>query len=64
MGRASRCFCSACPHGNLDRLRAKEPIRFDGTPFGFPGDVVIMAGETEESIALEIANPSTKMFRI
>lgn len=36
---------------NLDRLRNGEPIGFDGTPYGIPMDVVIMAGETEQKLA-------------
>ena len=34
-------------HGNLDRLRANDPIQFDGAPYGFDGNIVIFAGKDE-----------------
>lgn len=40
-------------HGNLDRLRAGRPIRIDLTELGLGGDIVIFAGETEESMKAE-----------
>lgn len=34
-------------HGNLDRLRAGEPIQFDGAPYGYEGNIVIFSGKDE-----------------
>jgi hypothetical protein len=31
-----------------------KPIKFDGRPFGYPGDIGIMFGETEEAIVAEL----------
>jgi len=39
---------------NLQRLQEGKPIKFAGEPFGFAGEVVIVWGETEEAIALEL----------
>lgn len=38
-------------HGNLDRLREGQPIKFDGHNYGFEGEVIIFAGETEATMA-------------
>jgi hypothetical protein len=35
---------------NVERLKAGDPIKFDGRPLGFPGDVGIVYGETELAI--------------
>lgn len=51
-------------HGNLDRLRAGEPIKFDGTPYGFAGDVLIFAGETEISMARKLGMGTDPDIRI
>lgn len=50
---------------NLDRLRAGEPIRFDGTPYGFTGDVLIFAGTDEATMAADMGlgtNPVLKIY--
>jgi hypothetical protein len=39
---------------NVEKLKQGKPIKFDGRSFGFPGDVIIVYGETEEAIAKEI----------
>lgn len=39
---------------NVIRLMGGLPIKFDGRPFGFPGDVGIVFGETEDAIAKEL----------
>ncbi|HZN77976.1 MAG TPA: hypothetical protein VFC00_40715 [Micromonosporaceae bacterium] len=39
---------------NVTRLMAGEPIRFDGAPYGFDGQVVIVGGRTEEAIVAEL----------
>lgn len=40
---------------NWRRLRANQPILFDGAPFGFDGTVTIMAGADEGSIRAVLA---------
>ena len=42
--------------GNLDRLRAGDPTQFDGTPYGYPGTIVIFAGRNEATMAAIIRN--------
>lgn len=43
-------------HGNLERLKDNQPIRFKGEDVGLPGqDVLIFAGKTEESMAADMA---------
>lgn len=44
---------------NLDRLRAGDPIEFDGAPYGYPGSVLIFAGRDEAVMAsmIERENP-------
>lgn len=38
-------------HKNLERLKAGDPIRFDGKEINFPGiTFLIVAGKTEEVI--------------
>jgi hypothetical protein len=39
---------------NVDRLTQGMPIKFDGRPFGFAGDVGIVFGETEDAIAEQL----------
>jgi hypothetical protein len=39
---------------NLKALQGDEPIVFDGTPYGYPGKIVIFAGPTEASMARKI----------
>lgn len=39
---------------NIQRLKKGQPIRFDGRPMGFPGDVGIVYGETELAILHEL----------
>jgi hypothetical protein len=46
-------------HENLDRLRDGSPIAFDGTPYGVPMEIVIVAGETEKEIAEGLIGPET-----
>lgn len=48
-------------HKNLDRLREGRPIQFDGTPYGFPGDVVILADVDEQTLAEKLVGPDTKV---
>lgn len=40
---------------NVTRLMAGEPILFDGTPYGFDGNIVICGGRTEADIVAELA---------
>lgn len=49
-------------HGNLDRLRAGEPIQFDGAPYGYPGTIFIFAGKDEFAMGALIQgeNPGVK----
>ena len=35
---------------NLQKLQAGLPIAFDGKPFGYDGEVIIVWGETEQAI--------------
>ena len=44
---------------NLDRLRAGQPVRFPGETYGFSGEILIFAGETEATMtaALQEGNP-------
>jgi hypothetical protein len=53
-GEGRRVAIFGLSHENLARLVADEPIRFDATEFGFPGDVVILAGKTEDDIAKQL----------
>jgi len=39
---------------NVERLQEGKPIHFDGRRFGYPGDIAIVYGETEDSIAAEL----------
>jgi hypothetical protein len=51
---------------NLDRLRAAPVdtyIKIDGRQLGLDIDVLVFSGETEEKMALEMAQPDTKVFR-
>lgn len=42
-------------HGNLTRLKAGQPIAFDGAEVGVPGvEIMIFSGETEQAMAREI----------
>ncbi len=43
---------------NLERLKANEPILFDGRPFGFSGNIGIVYGETEEAITRDLLRAS------
>lgn len=42
-------------HINLDRLKQGQPIKIDGAAIELPIDLVIFAGETEQSMARELA---------
>ena len=44
-------FLIGLSFANLDRLRADQPIKFDGRDFGFDGDILIFAGATEAAMA-------------
>lgn len=44
-------------HENLARLVADEPILFDATTLGFDGNVLIVAGKTEDDIAASLPTP-------
>lgn len=48
--------------GNIERLMDDQPIRFDGTPYGFQGEIMIVAGKDERAIAQRIAGPETKVI--
>ena len=39
---------------NIEKLKENRPIVFDGRPFGFQSDVIIVWGTTEEAIAREL----------
>ncbi len=42
-------------HGNLDRLKKGEPIRFKGEDVGLDDvDILIFSGKTEESMAKQM----------
>jgi len=57
--RDKRAFLIGLSHGNLDRLREDKPIVIDGSQIGLGFDVLIFAGETEESMAQQLmANSS------
>jgi hypothetical protein len=40
--------------GNVRKLKDGMPIIFDGSPFGWPADVLILYGETEADIAKQL----------
>ena len=43
-------------HMNLERLKAEQPIAFRGETVGLPGiEILIFAGETEQSMARDMA---------
>jgi hypothetical protein len=44
---------------NLKRLREDKPITIWREEMGIPFDIVIFAGETEETMAEAVANPDT-----
>jgi hypothetical protein len=48
---------------NLTRLRAGDPIRFDGRPYGYDGEIYIFAGRDEVTMARMIVanNPDVKL---
>lgn len=50
---------------NLDRLKADQPIAFHGDTVGLPGlEIMIFAGETEQSMARDLAEfvgPNTRV---
>lgn len=50
---------------NLDRLKADQPIAFRGDTVGLPGlEIMIFAGETEQSMARDLAEfvgPNTRV---
>jgi hypothetical protein len=43
---------------NVEKLKQGMPIRFDGRPYGYPGNIVIVYGETEVTIAQDLFNAS------
>ena len=47
---------------NLEELRRERPIIFDAKPYGFDGEIMIFAGETEQTMAdlLLGASPEVK----
>jgi hypothetical protein len=49
---------------NLDRLKADQPIAFKGDTVGLPGlEIMIFAGETEQSMARDLSEfvgPNTR----
>lgn len=49
-------------HGNLDRLRAGEPIKFDGALYGYPGTILIFSGKDEVAMgeSLQVRDPDVK----
>lgn len=52
-------------HLNLERLKAEQPIAFRGDTVGLPGiEILIFAGETEQSMARDMAEfvgPNTRV---
>lgn len=42
--------------GNIERLQAGQPIKFDMADVGIVGECVIVAGETAESIAADLGS--------
>jgi hypothetical protein len=54
-GKPMRLVVLGLSHGNLDRLRAGSPIRFNGATAGLDDDIefLICAGETEQSMQRE-----------
>ena len=52
-----KIFLIGLSWANLDRLRADQPIKFDGAQvYGLDGDVIILAGESEQAMAHAIAS--------
>lgn len=51
-------------HMNLERLKAGQPIKFDGAELDLPGvEFIIFSGETEQTMAREFAEmvgPTTR----
>lgn len=39
---------------NCSRLLAGMPIKFDATPYGFAGEILICAGATEQDLAVAL----------
>ena len=51
-----KLLCVGLSHANLKRLKDDQPIRFKGEDVGLPDqDFLIFFGETEESLAAQIA---------
>lgn len=52
-------------HENLTRLKSEKPIAFRGDTVGLPGiEILIFAGETEQSMARDMAEfvgPNTRV---
>jgi hypothetical protein len=49
---------------NLKRLQADEPIMFDGSPYGYPGKIMIFAGPTEAAMARMIENNNPGVVKL
>jgi len=52
----TKLYVFGLSHGNLDRLREGRPILIEGSEIGLEGRVLIFAGETEQSMARELAD--------
>lgn len=50
-GDGTRVLLLGLSYANLRRLKEDEPIEFDGTPYGYPGRIMIYSGPTEASMA-------------
>lgn len=49
-GRDRPLFILGLSAGNLERLRAGEPILFQGADLGLPGEFLIFFGEDEQAM--------------
>ena len=66
-GRPIKLVLLGLSHINLDRLKADQPIKFAGEEVGIDDvEFVIFSGETEQSMARELADlvgPKTDVRR-
>ena len=52
--KGERILMLGLSHRNLDLLRDGKPIRFDGTPYGYGGEIILFAGKDEATMAASI----------
>lgn len=50
----TRVLLLGLTYANLRRLKEDEPIEFDGTPYGYPGNIMIYAGPTEAAMGRKL----------